>query len=191
MLQRTLSSLLLCLAPFVLLVTFADAAMEHEPNGFGKAHFGMSPQEVEKLYAGTIRTLGQENLGASPVYGPRISRQLLPDQKVPGFNQPTNVELRYWDNKLWVVIIYYGQNGLEEVNAALRKEYGKPPTAASDSMWSGSKVMVNTANRERWYAISDIALSKEAQAVFMEDLRKAQERMRAQPAAPPAAPAEK
>ena len=186
MLQRSLFSLLL-----VTLLVSAAAAMDHEPTGFGKARFGMSPEEVEKLYPGKVRVLGQENLGASPVFSPRVVRQVLPDQKILDLKEPTNVEFRYWDNKLWVVVVYFGQNTVQQVNEALRKEYGKPPAVSADSLWTGTKAVVNTANRDRWYAISDLAISKEAQAAFMEDLRRAAERQRGQQPAPPAPPAEK
>jgi hypothetical protein len=164
-------------------------ALENQPDGLGKAKLGMSPQQVEKLYK--VRTLDKENLGATPVYSADILRQVLADQQVPGLKVPTNVELRYWKNKLWVIIVYFGQNGGEAVNEALTKQFGKPTITSTDSVWQFPKVMVNTANRDRWYAIADTALSKEAQAAFMEDLRKAAEQRQLQQppaAAAPAAP---
>ena len=187
MLQRIASSLLL----LSCLVTPALAATPKQPTGYGKARFGMTPAEVEKLYKGQVRVLAQENMGATPVTGPNIVRQLLANQRVPGLKEPTNVELRYWKDKLWVVIVYYGQNGNDAVNEALRAEYGAPTISAQDSVWQGPKTLVNTSNRERWYAMSDVALSRDAQQAFMEDMRKLQEKQRAQdapPAAPQAAP---
>lgn len=167
--------------------------MDHEPTGFGKAKFGASPQEVEKLYKGKIKGLGQESLGATPVFSPFVVRQSLSEQKVLGLEQPVTVELRYWKDRLWVVIVYYGQNGTEAVNEALRKEYGKPDQSSGDQIWQGKKVLVNTANRERWYAISDNAIAHEAQLAFMEEMRKAQEKMRERQGLPaqtaPATPA--
>jgi hypothetical protein len=166
--------------------------VKKEPSGLGKAQFGMSPQQVEKLYKGQVRTLGQENLGATAIYSPDIVRQVLADQKVGGLSQPTNVELRYWKNKLWVIIVYFGQNSAESVNESLVKQFDKATISSTDYVWQFPKVMVNTANRDRWYAMADTALSREAQAAFAEDMRKAAEQRQTQQApaaAPPPAPA--
>jgi len=188
MLVRTLSALAL----LSLLASPAAALdVQKQPTGYGKARFGMSPQEVEKLFKGKVRTLGEENLGATPITGPNVVRQVISDQKVPGFDQPTNVELRYWKGKLWVAIIYYGQNSTEQVNQALLKLYGEPTVMAADILWQFPKVMVNTANRERWYAIGDTALSREVQAVFLEELRQQQQPAAPAPAAPAPPPAQK
>jgi len=180
---HTASALLVC-----LLLASSAAAFENEPAGLGKLKFGMSPQQVEKLFPGKVRTLDMEHLGATPVKSAYIVRQVLPDQTVAGLPAPTNVELRYWKDKLWVIIVYYGANSNNDVAEGLNKQYGKPTISGQDSIWRGQKVQVNTVMRERWYAIADLALSGEAQKVFAEDMRKAQERLRGQQGAAPAAP---
>lgn len=162
--------------------------MEHEPTGYGKAKFGDSPQKVEKLYPGKVKALGQESLGATPVFSPLIARQSLSDQKVLGLAHPVTVELRYWKDQLWVVIVYYGANDSTAVNEALRKEYGKPDQSSADQVWKGKKTLVNTANRERWYAMSDNAIAHDAQMAFMEEMRQAQEKMRERQGRPAQAP---
>lgn len=173
MLQRSLTSSLI-----VLSLVSAAAAMDNPPTGYGKAKFGASPAQVEKLYPGQIKVLGQESLGATPVFSPYIVRQSLSDQKVLGLEKPVTVELRYWKDQLWVVIVYYGANDIKDVNEALRKQYGKPNQTSSDQVWQTDKVLLNTANRERWYAISDNAIAHEAQVAFMEEMRKMQEKAR-------------
>lgn len=161
------------------------------PTGLGKAEMGMSPEQAEKIFKDKLKPMGQENLGATPVFSPDIQRQLLIDQKVPEMKDPTKVELRYWKNKLWVIIVYYGQNTNEAVNEGLVKQFGKPSISSTDLVWQFPKLTVNTSNRDRWYAIADTALSREAQAAFAEDLRKAAERRQTQqaPAAAPQQPA--
>ncbi len=137
-----------------------------EPAGFGKAHFGMSPAQVKKLYP-SARTLGEENLGATPVFGPLVVRQALDDQEAPGLPKPVLVELRYWKERLWVVIVYYRENSSEQVVGALKRDLGQPATSAADPYWTASNVTVMTDDRQRWYAITDNALSKEAQEAFV------------------------
>jgi hypothetical protein len=164
-----------------------------EPAGFDKAKFGMSPAQVQKLYKDRVQPLKDEHLGASPVLSSLVQRQVIRDFKLPGVESPVNVELRYWKEKLWVVIVYYGNNGQETVVESMRKVYGPPDVSGQDALWRGTKVQINTANRERWYAIADQALSLEAQALFMEDMKRAEEYHRARQggAAPTPAPAAK
>lgn len=178
------------LLPFLAALASPALAMQNEPTGFEKARFGMSPPEVAKLYEGKIQKLDKEYLGSSPVLSPLVHRQALRDMKLPWLQHPVTVELRYWKDRLWVVIVYYGENSQEEVVEGLRKQYGPPDISGHDAVWRGAKVTVNTANRERWYAIADLELSREVQAVFAEDMRRAQEAARArQGGAAPAAPA--
>lgn len=165
------------------------AALEKEPAGLGKAKLGMSPKEVQKLYPGKVRVLDMEHLGATPVKSAHMVRQLLSDQKVEGLASPTNVELRYWDDKLWVIIVYYGENSNESVQEGLRKVYGQPDLSGNDAVWRGKKVQINTATRERWYAIADLALSAQAQQAFAAEMEKVQAKMRESQKPPPAAPA--
>jgi hypothetical protein len=175
----------------ILLLAAPAAALENQPSGLGKAQFGMSPKQIEKIYKGKVRTLDRENLGATPIYTADVVRQVIADEKVAGLDQPTNVELRYWKNKLWVIIVYFGQNGAEAVNEALLKQFGKPTVSSTDLVWQFPKVLVNTSNREHWYALAELEMSKEVQAAFTEDLRKAAEQRQTQQApaaAPPAAP---
>ncbi len=155
------------------------AANKHEPNGLGKLRFGMTPAQVLRLYP-ALKKLDQENLGASPVISPLAVRQLLSNQKVPGLKKPVLVELRYWKEKLWVIVVYFGQNPADEVMAALKKQYGEPSTSSREPVWRGKKANVMTNLMPGWYAIADNELSRDAQEVIIGEIRKNEERMRAQ-----------
>ena len=166
------------------LAASAVARMTIEPKGFGKAHFGMSPAEVKKLYP-NMRTLGRESFGATPVLGPDFVRQLLPAERIEGLSKPVPVELRYWKSRLWVVIVYYGANSTDDVVKYLKKLVGDPSNREPEPMWRGGEVTVNAANRERWYAISDNNLSRGVQVLLQSELAK--QRGAAPPAQTPAA----
>lgn len=152
----------------------AAESKKKEPDGFGKAKFGMSPQAVERLYL-SIRKLDKENLGASVVYSPLVARQLLTDQSIPGLKKPVRVELRYWKERLWVIIVYWGENGWDDVKAHLVSQLGEPRASVADPFWRGEKVTVTTSVAGRWYALAEKTLSKEAQEAYMEDMRKTEE----------------
>jgi len=147
----------------------APASSGQQPTGFGKAKFGMSLAEVWKMYP-TARLLGEEEQAGAPVVdGPYIDRILVKDQPVPGFAKPTMVEMRFWKDKLWAVIVYFGDNDPEKSKAYLESKFGNPTsTDGSNPTWVGEKVTSTASYMERWYGTSDVALSKQAQAWFGE-----------------------
>src|SRR5262249_46593011 len=137
----------------------------YEPDGYGPAKFGMSLAQVWKMYP-QARMLGEnESLGAAVVDGPYIDRLVLRDQSVPGFATPTTVELRFWKDKLWAVIVYFGKNDPEQCKAHLAKTFGPSRTRDPDNpVWNGAKVSTTGTYKEHWYGYVDIAMSQEAGA---------------------------
>jgi hypothetical protein len=143
-----------------------------EPTGLDKLRFGMSPEDVRKQYPGVdVQTLDRENLGAAPINGPNVVRLEVPNQQIKGLKSPVPLELRFWKNRLWVIIVYFRENGAEDVLANLKTTYGDPHLTTRDPYWSGEKVSLMTAMQERWYALTDNALSKEVQEDFIAGLR--------------------
>lgn len=193
MLRHLLPVLIAATVLFGSSAVASEQRFQNEPDGFGKARFGLSPAEVAKLYP-SAKPLDKEFLGATPVFSPFIARQHLTEQKVPGLSKPVSVELRYWKDKLWVVIVYFGDNSAEQVEASLRERFGEPMGTGTGPYWTGEKVSITTAVREKWYSISDNAASAEVRHLFAEEMRKmhrarAPQPKRAQSSAP-AAPAE-
>jgi hypothetical protein len=148
------------------------AAKAAEPTGFGTAKFGMSLAEVWKMYP-KAKLLGpRDTLGASAVDGPYIDRLALHDQPVPGFAKPTTVELRFWKDKLWAVVVYFGDNDPEACKIYLTQTFG--PSASPDPnspSWPGTKVSTSAVYKQNWYGFSDDAISKEAAAWFGDALK--------------------
>lgn len=159
------------------------APATNEPTGFGKARFGMSVEEVRALYPEMEAT--KQRLGAPVVEGPLISRHVLWKQNVPGLNQPADVELRFWKNQLWVVIVYFGANDLDSVLRALTDQYGAPNKGDPRApVWSGARSTIIVSAKAKWYSMHDNAISKDAQNALIEDLRRTMEQRRAGRAQP-------
>jgi len=152
-------------------------AMENEPTGFGKARFGMTVAQVSEIYPQMEKLT--KSLGAAVVEGPLIERRVLWKEEISGLSKPVNVELRFWKDQLWVVIVYFGENDLETVVRLLTERHGPPSGKPANAIWEGKKSTIMIAGKARWYSIQDNAISKEAQAVFMEDFKRAMERRRA------------
>jgi hypothetical protein len=143
----------------------ANATPLYEPTGFGTAKFGMSLAQVWKMYPQARLLRENETLGAAAVGGPYIDRLVLRNQPVPGFAKPTTVELRFWKDQLWGVIVFFGDNDPEQCKAYLAKTFG--PTTSRDPdnpVWLGGKVSSTGTYKEHWYGYTDIAMSQEAGA---------------------------
>jgi hypothetical protein len=143
-----------------------------EPTGFGPAKFGMSLAEVWKMYPKAELLGPMATLGVAAVDGPYIDRLALRDQPVPGFAKPTTVELRFWKDRLWQVIVYFGDNDPDACKAYLTQTFG--PSASPDPnnpSWPGSKVSTSAAYKQKWYGYSDDATSKQATEWFGDALK--------------------
>jgi hypothetical protein len=152
----------------------APAAEETGSPVFGKARFGMTVEDMKALYP-QMEELNK-SLGAAVAEGRFITRRVLWHQQLPGLPDPTDIELRFWKNQLWVVIVYFGNNDLNTVVKMLTDRYGPPQGDPGSPVWSGPTWTAILAAKARWYSVYDNAISKEAQAVFMEDLKSSLER---------------
>jgi hypothetical protein len=166
--------LLILYAYYVRSVSPPAPAVETEPTVFGKARFGMALEQMKALYP-EMEDL-KKSLGAAVAEGQFIARRVLWKQKLPGLPEPTDVELRFWKNQLWVVITYFGANDLDTVLKTLTERYGPPQGDPGTPVWTGAKSTVIVAAKARWYSVHDNAISKEAQTIFIEDLKRSLER---------------
>jgi len=154
------------------------AAEKDEPADFGKARFGMTAEEVRELYPDM--EILKRNLGASSVGGPFVQRFVLAKHEVPGVRTPTSVEFRFWKDHLWVVIVYFRSGDLDTVTKALTERYGPFKGKPENAVWSREKTTVMVAGKAKWYSLHDNAISEEAQAAVMEDVKRSMERRKAQ-----------
>lgn len=160
------------LAVLALVALCASTAAAAEPTGFGKAKFGATSAAVKKLYPAARPAGEQERLQAPYISGPEITRLVLDAQTVAGLPKPVLVELRFWKDKLWTVVVYFGENGNDEVIAQLTKQLGAPQsTDPTQPIWMGEKTQTIATTKQRWYSSNDLKLSLEAQSWLAEKLR--------------------
>jgi len=144
-----------------------------EPGGVPRLKLGETLEVVRKAYPEMQPATG--NAGAQAFDSPHLQRFVMGPVAVAGLKNPTSVELRFWQGKLWAVIVYFGKNDDADVLAALTKRLG-PPTASTkmSASWQGPESLTMSATSQRWYAVTDNALSTSAQAWFLENLKQAQ-----------------
>ena len=166
--DRCISTLLLILLPA------AAAAEVKEPTGYEKLPFGASIEDAEKAFP-DLEKLGQDkSLGAAVVGGPHIARFALRKQKIEGIPEPVNVELRFWKGKFWLYIVYFHKGETEAVVAHLKKTYGEQTGPDPGfPVWNLEKATILVETKSDRYTVNDQALSKEAQAWFVEAFTKA------------------
>ena len=148
--------------------------------GFGKARFGMSLEEVRRLYPAL--TPAPPNTGVPYFNSPLLSRFMLKDVKVPGLSERTDVEFRFWENRLWMYVVY-PRGSFAEAVEYLEHRYGKPNVSSADPSWKLPSIGIITAPAQMWYTVSDNAITSDVQAAFNAALRAAQA-----PPSPPAPP---
>ncbi|MDX2166987.1 MAG: hypothetical protein SF182_07990 [Deltaproteobacteria bacterium] len=167
----------------------------------GKAKLGMSVDEVKKIYPKMEQLRPDQVLGAQTIMAEDLVRYVVHDTSAPALTKPGDVELRFWKGKLWAFIVYYKDNDPKQVEAAISKQLG-PQTGKRPThpFWKGTAMTAMLDPDGRWYSLTDDAISKDAQAWFIERVRAVKganvvqttpAAESAAPAAPPAAPAAK
>ena len=182
------------LALLALTALPASAEVTNEFTAYDGAQLGSTPEQVRKAFPKMQVTT--ENLGSQPFPSEHMVRYVVRDAKIAEAGKPGTVELRFWTNKLWAVIVYYPPDSKDAVVAALTKRLGPPNgTNPAKPSWQGAKSSVFVETSLNWFAVTDNALSKEAQAWFLANLQKMSQAMQqgqqkaaaASAAAPPAA----
>jgi hypothetical protein len=162
-------------------------AASHGPDGFNKAKFGMTLEQVRKLYP-AMEVAPQTT--AAYVRSPHLTRQLLTKVPVPGLHSPCTIELRFWKNRLWSVITFYAANPYPEVLSNLGRLYGPSTTTGRDPTWVFDKATITTSPGQLWYSFDDNAIAKDVQRELVEAIEQQKARKTPHPAAPqtPATP---
>jgi hypothetical protein len=138
-----------------------------EFTGLGTFPFGGSLADFQKQFPKAEPLPEGKDIGSPTIGGPYIRRFVLTDQKVDGVAKPTQVEVRFWKNKLWAVIVYYGGNDDAKIHAMLLERLGPNESGDEDNpLWQRAKTATTAQKKQRWYGVTDAELSKQAQAWF-------------------------
>jgi len=161
--------------------TPASTPLAHVPEGFGKAKFGMTLEQVRQLYP----TLVPAPFVTSAAFfkSPHLTRYWMTNVDVPGLKPKSSVEFRFWKNQLWSIIVYYGGKTYADVVEHLQQSYGPPTVKNSQPSWTLGKVTIITSPGQMWYSLDDGDISNDVRREFMEAI---QQRQQAKPAQPPA-----
>jgi hypothetical protein len=142
----------------VLLLVRAGLAMgfPNEPNGFGKAHLGMTVDQVKKALP------QMEAKRLPPEGGPALLAIYKADnQSIYGL-KPCAVDLFFDPQRLYQISFDCGRS--EKVVAALQKKFGDPSQMAPGAaFWQGQHTTVSLNVKVRTFAFFDQALNSDVQ----------------------------
>ena len=156
-----------------MLIAQPAAAITHELTGFGTVPFGSSVEAAKKVYPKMEVVTG--NLGATAFPSEHLQRFVVRGVGVNELKKSTDVELRFWKDKLWAYIVYYGADSEPVVIEKLTTRFGPPNgTNPAKPSWQGDKTLTFVETSQDWYSVTDDAISKDAQAWFFEKLKGSQ-----------------
>ena len=158
-----------------------SAVAENLATVIGDVRLRQSVQEVQEQLPEMREVSGRVG-GLSSVDGPSVRRFVLQGAKPFGLKKPTDMELRFWKDQLWLVIFQFGDNADTEVRAALEKRFGAKPGALEQAFWTGPDYDAALQMKPRWFSLQDPGLTAEAQRWFLEVMGR-------KVATPPASPA--
>lgn len=157
----------------LLLSCSVEAAAVKDANGYGKARFGATVNEVQKAYPKLEELTMNQSLGAPVIKGPDITRYVLHAETYPGVSQPIDVELRFWKGKLWLYIAYFPATESDAVLAKLVEDHGPSTSKSADyPSWKLEKSNVLLEKKLGRVTVNDDGFTKEAQAWFLAELKK-------------------
>jgi hypothetical protein len=144
----------------------------HVPDGLGQAKFGMTLAQVRQLYPALAPAPAMT--GAAYVKSPHLTRYVVPKVDVPGLQGQCTLELRFWKDQLWSVIVYYGTTPFSTVVENLRREYGPPTTTIGDPTWKLRHAAIVTSRSQMWYSLEDSEMSMDVERAFLEAIHERQ-----------------
>jgi hypothetical protein len=136
------------------------------PHGFGKAKFGMTLEQVRRLYPKLAPA--PAITGAAYFPSPNLARYWITKVDVPGLRNRCNVEFHFWNNHLWNVIVHYRTNPFADVMKNLRRAYGPPTSEVRDPSWALGTATITTSPGQMWYGFDDAKITKDVQRALLE-----------------------
>lgn len=135
--------------------------------GYGKASFGASVDEVKALWPDMQTVAPDTQLPSAAFVSPHLGRFLLKGEQIPGLSKPVDVELRFWEGKLWAYLVYFDKADKAAALQYLEKTYGMRTSGIEDRpIWGGEKVTLQAVGEAGWFGATDNALSDQARAWF-------------------------
>jgi len=140
--------------------------------GFAGIEFGDSLEVAKKKHP-EMRPVSTNDtrLNAAAIQSPHLMRQVIGDYKLGNVPTPVQVELRFWRDQLWAVVVYYDRGESEAVLKYLDETYGPRTSGAPERpIWSDDRVQLQVVTTGGWYGATSKPISEDARAWFFKKL---------------------
>jgi hypothetical protein len=125
---------------------------------------GMSSAQVREILPDMKTAEGGEEPLTSRA---RAERYIITTGQAFDGLQGCRLELRFFDDRLWVILVNYKDNPTEEVERILKERYGEPTHQYGNvARWSGSGLEVILERKAKWFSFADEAVAEEAAKAF-------------------------
>lgn len=137
-------------------------AQRPAPEGWGRAQLGMQLTEFRRLYPQSEEAPALPGLSLDG----RVRREVVWKVRAEGLTKPVDLEFRFWDGKLWMILVYANQVPGAELRSFLEARFGAPTLASEKPSWMWPRVKVVAEPQQGWFAIFDRDLGKQVQAAM-------------------------
>jgi hypothetical protein len=154
------------LAIGMVLLPACSKKKAEQKDWFSRAQMGMSSAQVREILPDMKIAEGGEESHTSR----RLFEQYITTGQDFDGLQGCRLELRFLDDRLWVILVNYEDNPTEEVERILKERYGEPTQQYGNvARWSGSGLEVVLDRDAKYFSFGDEARAKEAaKAAFPE-----------------------
>lgn len=166
----TLSNLRPLLITTLLAALYATspAVAFEEPQGFGKARFGMSPEDFQREYP-QAQLVNPPSPAAEPKPVKLISYRL--EKETVGPLADCRVDFRFFGAKPELYEIQFLCPDRGAVGRYLTTEFGPPQSVSSSTLtWTGKKVGISFAAKAGAFSYGDLARSRNLQALLIQQM---------------------
>lgn len=141
--------------------------------GFGDAKFGSTIEEARKALPAMEPLSHDIKMPSAHFSSPHLERFVLRKHVVAGLASPVDVELRFWEGKLWAFLVYFEKTDLDAALKLLEKTYGPRTTGTEvQPIWRGEKATLQAMGKAGWYGATDNAISEKAREWFFAELKR-------------------
>lgn len=130
--------------------------------GWGREQLGMTLDALRQLYDDAQRAAKLQ----APFDHPRFERWLRLGVRETDLPEPVDVEYRFWDGKLWMVLVYTGANPVVAVRQTLERRFGPPTDSGAVPAWIWPDRKLVTHLDQKWFALIHRPTDREARAVL-------------------------
>lgn len=157
--QWFVATVFLLLTP---ILASGKSAARPAPEGWGGAKLGMSWEEFRGIFPQAEELEPVPDMPGRE----RARRAVAWKIKEADVAEPLDLEFRFWEGRLWMILVYATPLTQPAFQAFLERRFGPPPVGGEQASWIWPTVKIVANTKQRWFALFDRRLANEVQAAL-------------------------